>query len=664
MLPWRLSLTVALVPVLLAATAQNFAPPPTQNPSEATLQAIKEKSRQLDQALGELRRRAIQDPMLSDVEIYRKAADWLVRHNEFYQLETGSWALEALDQGLARSDQLLKGRAPWFQETGRAIVRAYRSRVDGSLQPFAVTYPRDYGKDRSRKWRLDIVLHGRDPALTEVKFLHAHLGRTPAPTDQDFVRIEVYGRGNIGYRWAGETDIIEAVDNLVAVERMQGREGQLDPARVVLRGFSMGGAGTWHLGLHTPSRWCVLQPGAGFTATHGYVKGLADPLPPTQEACLHIYDARDYAENVADVPVVAYAGDRDPQLQAAKTVEEKIKPLGLSIQLIIAPGLGHQFPDEWQKKVQSAMAPLLTKGRPSYPERVRFVTYTLRYPSCAWVEILGLEHHYQRTLVDAARTDTGFTVTTTNVRTLHLLLPHDHAIPFLVRIDGEELQPRPWLSQNGTEHLYLERRGLHWSAVLPQKLFTDQLRHPRKAERLQGPIDDAFMDGFLCVRGTGTAWHNGTQRYADDRLERFQADWDKYMRGVLPVRDDTQLTEEEIATHHLILFGDPGSNSILAQVMDGLPFRWTRDEIRLGSRGYPSTTHVPVLIYPSPLSPGRYLVVNSGHTFHAAEFRATNALLFPRLGDYAILRLGPNDNDRATTVAVSGLFRDDWSLGD
>src|SRR5206468_470537 len=135
----------------------------------------------------------------------------------------------------------------------------------------------------------------RDPALTEVKFLYQHSGDRPAPGGQGWVQLDIYGRGNNAYRWAGETDVFEAIDNFLAVERLLGRD-LIDLNHTVLRGFSMGGAGTWHLGLHRPDQWCVIGPGAGFTATHGYVAGLPDKLPPEQEACLTIYDAVDYAE--------------------------------------------------------------------------------------------------------------------------------------------------------------------------------------------------------------------------------------------------------------------------------------------------------------------------------------------------------------------------------
>ena len=45
--------------------------------------------------------------------------------------------------------------------------------------------------------------------------------------------------------------------------------------------------------------------------------------------------------------------------------------------------------------------------------------------------------------------------------------------------------------------------------------------------------------------------------YAAASLKRFQTEWAKYMRGDLPVKDDQDVTSEDIADKHLILFGDP-----------------------------------------------------------------------------------------------------------
>jgi predicted esterase len=647
--------------------AQKFAPPEVKMPDEAKLKEIRDRSKKLDQRLKLLRGRQLADHELVEVEVFSKAAAWMLRHEEFYSKEAGDWALDALDQGLQRGAQAAQGEAPWRKETGHSVVRAYRSQVDGSIQPYAVTFPADFGQDPEKVWRLDVVLHGRDSGISEVKFIHEHNGEKEAPKGQGFVQLDIFGRGNNAYRWAGETDVVEAVENFLAVEGLLGRARSYDPSKQVLRGFSMGGAGTWHLGMHRPDRWCAIGPGAGFTATHGYVPNLPEKLPAYQEACLHIYDAVDYAENAADVPVIAYAGGNDEQLQAAKNIEARLKPLDIPMTLLVAPGLGHTMPAEWQARAEELYAKYATTGRPPSPERVRFVTYTLKYAVCDWVTILRLKHHYEKATIDAQATDKGFKVKTTNISALALELPPGFTrVTVNVDIDGELIEapiPAGRRTKASDLRIFLDRRNDRWEAVLPERLLTDRLRRMQKTTDLQGPIDDAFMQPFLCVVGTGKPWHQETGRCAEGSLKQFQQLWDKYLRAELPVKKDEEVTPEDIAGKHLVLFGDPSSNSLVAQVLDGLPLKWNQNEMVFAGKSYSSADHLPVLIHPSPLNTGRYVVLNSGHTFRAADFASTNAMLFPRLGDHAVLRLAPKREDPlAVEVAEAGLFNDFWGL--
>jgi hypothetical protein len=78
---------------------------------------------------------------------------------------------------------------------------------------------------------------------------------------------------------------------------------------------------------------------------------------------------------------------------------------------------------------------------------------------------------------------------------------------------------------------------------------------------------------------------------------------------------------------------------------------------------YAAWEHVPVLIHPSPLSPLHYVVLNTGHTFHAEDFKGTNALLYPRLGDYALLKLrGDGKDPLAVEVVDAGVFDEFWKM--
>ena len=99
----------------------------------------------------------------------------------------------------------------------------------------------------------------------------------------------------------------------------------------------------------------------------------------------------------------------------------------------------------------------------------------------------------------------------------------------------------------------------------------DTIKLDGKRPGLQGPIDDAFTTPFLCVRGTGKAWNPAVQAWAEANLKRFAYEWSRYFRGDLPVKDDTAVTDEDIQRFNLILFGDPGSNALIARVLPKLP---------------------------------------------------------------------------------------------
>lgn len=644
-----------LLPLAIALLLPaQFDPPKTLAPDAATLKKITDKTAELDEALGDLRRFTTPDGLMADVEIYANAAKNIVAFEEWFNKDSAAWTLEILDKGLARAKSILDRKgAPWRTDVaGKTTVRGYRSQVDGTAQPYAVTFPASFGKDK-KKWRTDVVLHGRNSSFTEVAFLRAD-GRKLG--DNPYVQIDIAGRGNNAYRWAGEADVHEAMNNYFNQEPRLEILKSIDKDRVVLRGFSMGGAGTWHLGLHFPDRWCVMSPGAGFTTTHGYIGGLPKELPAHQEACLKIYDAVDYAENAAAIPIVAYSGGKDPQKAAADNIEARVKSLGLSMVHFIAPDAGHTFLPEYVKKAEVLWASHAEKGRSAYPAEVHFTTYTLKYPSCDWVKILGLDKHYEKTQVDAKRTADGFDVKTRNVAVLGLVLEEKTSKKQKVTIDGQELNVSPTLVW-GLSEVLLEKDGKTWKSL--QFEDWNAKMSARKLPGSQGPIDDAFAGPFLCVKGTGKTWHPDTQKYVDADLARFQAEFARYMRGKVRVKNDVDITEADVKNHNLILFGDPSSNSVLAKIAKDLPITWTEKNLTMAGQSVPSAGHLPVLIHPNPLRRDRMVVLNSGHTFHAKEFQGTNAQLYPRLGDYALLRI-PEGGGLGAEVVTAGLFDENW----
>ena len=672
----RITIAVVLLAAFLCgpadiAAAASRKPAPPYQPTDAEKQQIRAKADELAAALKQLAAKKTDAALLADVEVYHKAADWILRYadEEFYAKRYVADTLAALDCGLARAKEISANKPSWPAQKGR-LVRAYRSRVDGSVQPYGLIIPDSY--DSKKPVRLDLVLHGRGGTLNEVSFIASHDGDSkskPVPPEQNYITLEVFGRVNNAYRWAGETDVFEA---LASVQRRY----KIDDKRIVLRGFSMGGAGAWHLGLHHPDKWAAVEAGAGFTDTKKYTGGKLTDLKPWQETTLHIYDAEDYALNAFNVPWVAYAGEDDPAIRCTITMREaleregfKFKPDGLNwltSDLRAVFLIGPKTPHRWHPESKAASDKFINEAvavKRSEPEHVRFVTYTTRFNQCGWVTVDALEKFYERADVDARFSNKGSQLDIKTRNVTRLVLPDQPQGPRLT-INGQRLQLRPHLHAKPTD-LVLEKKGAGWTA---SDIAFSQLERQlplRKKHGLQGPIDDAFMEPFLCVRPTGTPNHALASDGAKARLELCVKEFSKWMRGDVRLKDDAAVTNDDIASHNIILFGDPASSRLIGQIADKLPIRWTKTSITVGSKTFSAVDHVLVMIYPNPLNPNRYVALNTGHTFGEKEFRGTNALLFPRLGDYAVLKLAKSPTGGLSEeVVLAGLFDDKWQVAD
>jgi dienelactone hydrolase len=595
------------------------------------------------------------------VDVYYHAAMHVWKWREFFDKKDVATTLKMLDRGGERARALAKGKRPWLDAAG-PVALGYVSKVDGSVQPYAVIVPEAVARDRDRthRVRLDVVLHGRNQTLSAVRFLAAHDGDGKTAPTEGPLTLHVFGRGNNAYRWAGETDVFEAIE---AVKR----NFPVDDQRIVLRGFSMGGAGAWHLGLHHPSLWSSVEAGAGFTESKLYAK-LKD-LPPYQEKALHIYDSVDYALNAFDVPIAGYGGEDDPQLAASTHIVDALKSLGFSLKTeglltrgegidflrVVGAKMGHKVDPASAKVLSAFHDEHAVKGVNLNPRHIRFVTYTLKYGKAAWLSVEQLNAHYRRAEVDAEIE--GSRVVVRKAENVAVLAVDRHAGETIV-LGGQEfaleaavkgLLPNVYFRVNG-------EGGWRQLDYNESRAFEENVDRGKR-RGLQGPIDDAFTGSFLCVRGTDAPWGQAAGRWTSARLDQFVETWALGMRGNVRVKDDTEVTAADIENHHLILFGDPGSNRLIALVLHDLPLTWTRSEVTLAGATYTAADHVPVLIAPNPLNPHRYVVLNSGHTFGAKDFAGTNALLYPRLGDHAVFQT----DGRNATLKASGFFDEGWS---
>jgi poly(3-hydroxybutyrate) depolymerase len=229
--------------------------------------------------------------------------------------------------------RVARGIDPYRTETGM-LVKAYRADWDGTLQPYALYVPRDYKPGRPGGWPLIVALHG---AFSD----HRHnlrrvfgLDNRPRETDAEGSRNELplpdvpalvvspLGRGELmGYDGLGGDDVMRVIADVR-------RAYDVDPERISLTGLSMGGGGTWEIGLRHPELFAALAP----------VCAVADfrRMVPPAEAPLYDLDALDrqspmaLAGNAARMQVFIFHGAKDTTVPVgdSRKMVERFRQLG------------------------------------------------------------------------------------------------------------------------------------------------------------------------------------------------------------------------------------------------------------------------------------------------------------------------------------------------
>lgn len=384
----------------------------------------------------------------------------------------------------------------------------------------------------------------------------------------------------------------------------------------------------------------------------------------------------EWALNAFNLPLAGHDGDTDTQTccvpplppgtkhrgqlessLAAKAQMEKegfvmegdpdfLKAKGTRSMFLISQNTGHSTSPLVRERLDAWLKQQVANPVTS-PDHIRFITWTTRYNRNRWVTIDALTQHYQRSTVDAQRLDGGqsYRVATANIARLTLA---ETAKARTIEIDGQKLSVKP------SPSITLEKSAAGWRVTTTKRPATLAKTHGQ-----QGPIEDAFLDEFLCVRPTGTPWNEAVHQQSLKVLERFDARYTRWMRAHPRIINDTELTEADFRKFNVVLFGDPGSNRWIAKLLGKLPVQWTKESVGMtGGPTFPSAQHYPALIYPSPLGTGRYVVLNTGFTFSDREHNGDYNMA--RYGDFGILKVAQGELPDVIEAATAGLFDENW----
>ncbi|HEY1082269.1 MAG TPA: prolyl oligopeptidase family serine peptidase, partial [Prosthecobacter sp.] len=468
----------------------------------------------------------------ADAEIFLKAVRYALDFDEWYDKKPEDGVKKAtalLEEAKKRIASLKENKTPWMDGSGQKVLGFY-SAIDGSAQPYGVEVPEglEFGKGKKQvpMW---IWLHGRGDTATDLHFVYSRLNAKKPGQFQPkgTIVIHPFGRYCNGWKSAGETDVFEARDDAKA-------RFNVDENRIALAGFSMGGAGAWHIGAHFADQWACVHTGAGFVDVKRYQKLTPEKMPPWYEQTLWgVYDVPDYARNFMNVPLISYSGENDSQRDSAEYMTEVLAKEGITRPHLIGPGMGHKYHPEVAKEVQALVERAVEKGRTPPSARVNFSyqTRTLEYPNnlSPLVEINSLEEHWKDSRLDSqydAKTK-ALTLATVNLAELQID-PAKMTPPVVVEkliVDGQDVGPANVQNASSASSWKIHKETGKWSSggrSVPGGL---------SKKVLTGPMDAAFLDSFLVVLPDGESPNKAVAEWVNIESQHFIARWRSLMRG-------------------------------------------------------------------------------------------------------------------------------------
>jgi pimeloyl-ACP methyl ester carboxylesterase len=611
--------------------------------------------------------------LASEVLVFPRSVEMALELNQFYRPVELQFADRLLDEAQRRIE-VIRGGGDWRDvvlstaamdpsvDRGATycVIGGYVSKIDGSYQPYGLVIPAGMSPSDTRPRRLDLWFHGRGEKLSEVAFLSGQWTSTGEYTPDDTFVLHPYGRYSNAFRFAGEVDVHEVLDYL-------SNHLPVDPHKISARGFSMGGAACWQFATRYPDRWFAANPGAGFSETSGFLdffqgEPVKESAPWYQQKLWNLYDSPPYAVNLAQCPTVVYSGQLDRQKQAADVMQAALTKHDIEMIHIIGPDTEHKIHPASKVEIESRLASLAASRSNQTPASLEFTTYTLSHHRLHWIDIQGLGEHWTEANVRAQIVGPlKLQIDTNNVTQLRIDFaagqwPGQPRGGVIIEIDGTTIDG-PMIASDRSLRCELIATDGKWQRLSDNAEKKTQLR---KRPGLQGPIDDAFNRMFVFVMPSGKSNDPVLQAWYEREAEHAMGQWRKHFRGDIRVVRDHEVSDEWVLSANLVLFGDPKTNRMIEKISQALPIRWDESEIAIGSQTHPPAGRVVAMIYPNPLNPDRYVVLNSGFTFRQYDY-LNNARQTPKLPDWAIIDVTSGATTRDPgKIDAAGFFNEHW----
>ncbi|HMC57589.1 MAG TPA: dienelactone hydrolase family protein [Candidatus Solibacter sp.] len=496
-------------------------------------------------------------------------------------------------------------------------VATYRSAVDDSDQPYALYLPNSFKPDKP--YPLVIALHEEEsnhifqlkrlfgiPTRFGESGLQALSLRTfSAPGNIDFIAACPFARGSMGYRGIAEQDVYDVLADVK-------RRFLIDEDRIYLTGSGMGGGGALWLALTRPGEWAAVAAIC------------PDTIPGSEEL----------APNALNLPIRLFQGELDPlvPVESTRAWHRRLLNAGAPVEYVEYPGVRHNAWD-FAYKNAAIFAWLAQFRRNAAPNHIHFVTRSPRYSTAYGLRIDGFQpgrlatidatgNHIQTQSVDAFTIHVGqaswpvmekpvVTIDTTPIR-----VPRNTALTFIKSATG-------------------------WT-----------LAHPTVAQRAVPAIADAVSARHIYVYPT-LGVQTDDDLTARRRVAEQAASWSTaraHLNLTLAVKADNAITEDDIETADLVLFGTRETNLLISRFT--LPIELSPAAADYGLLFIASTgKHYALISSGLPWWTGAGETHRGGYRFAPEPYR-----LLTTFGDYILFK------GSLANVVSEGLYDSNWKI--
>ena len=560
-----------------------------------------------------------------------------------------------------------------IKKPDEARSRTFISGIDGSCQYYSILPPSDFKKDSV--YSLLLTLHG---AGVEAR------GQVAAYTRKDWAFVAApTNRRRYGFDWQdwGRLDALEVLADVK-------RNYPTDEDRVYLVGHSMGGHGTWHVGLSHPDLFAAIAPSAGWTTIQLYAPFFLQKsylfASPEQLKFRDLVMREDvtplFLENARNLPSYILHGGADdnvPPIQG-RLMSKYLNDLGYEYVYDEVPGQGHWWnidstpgTDCIDKK--EMMDFLRAQKRDPYPREIVFKTTDPAHSNqCYWLRIDELENLYQDGEIKAiilpysgshwfidpyffdSLTKTWppkveqIIITAQNIKQFSI---DKKTLIDNIRINGQNIQ----LKNLNREQISFYKDGNKFKIGKPKQSAL------RKTPELYGPIKRAYFSPFLLVYGTKGDSLSTERNLHQARLQSYT--WWMRANGYVEVVPDTEVTDDMARRYNLILFGNHETNAYVKAINRQLPVHLEDKRIIVGREKINIDSLCMMEIYPNPRHPKKFVLLYSATNQDMEKYTGLFSTLYSSAGlpDFIVWDKSALNYGWAGVICA-GFFDQNWRL--